>query len=99
MNVIESHIDILNRLCEEHKVEKMYLFGSALDPNFSEESDLDFLVRFKPMDLAEYFQNYMDLKEDLEKLLGRQVDLLEEQSSKNPVLIRSINQSKELIYG
>jgi hypothetical protein len=51
------------------------------------------------MDLAKYFQNYMELKENLESLFGRKVDLLEEQTLKNPILIKSINKSKELIYG
>jgi len=41
----------------------------------------------------------MELKENLESLFGRKVDLLEEQTLKNPILIRSINESKELIYG
>lgn len=99
MKVIENHMDTLNRLCEKHNVDRMYLFGSALSGKFSEKSDIDFLVRFKPMDLAGYFENYLSFKEDLERLLGREVDLLEEQTLKNPILIKSINQSKELIYG
>jgi predicted nucleotidyltransferase len=41
----------------------------------------------------------MNFKENLRKLLGREIDLLEEQTLKNPILIRSINNSKELIYG
>jgi len=57
------------------------------------------LVRFKPIELAEYFENYMNFKESLKNLLGREVDLLEEQTLKNPILIKSINQSKELVYG
>ena len=51
------------------------------------------------MDLGKYFQNYMELKKNLESLFGRKVDLLEEQTLKNPILINSINESKELIYG
>ena len=46
-----------------------------------------------------YFDNYMDFKERLEKLFGREVDLVEEQTLRNPILINSINKSKELIYG
>lgn len=99
MNILENHISTLNRLCEEHNVDKMYLFGSALKENFSEKSDIDFLVRFKPIELADYFENYMSFKEDLKKLLGREIDLVEEQTLKNPILIKSINQSKELVYG
>ena len=99
MNILENHITTVNRLCEEHHVDKMYLFGSALKDTFSDKSDIDFLVRFKPIDLADYFENYMSFKEDLKKLLGREIDLLEEQTLKNPILIKSINRSKELVYG
>jgi predicted nucleotidyltransferase len=41
----------------------------------------------------------MDFKESLEKLFGRDVDLVEEQTLRNPILINSINKSKKLIYG
>jgi predicted nucleotidyltransferase len=57
------------------------------------------LVKFKPIDLARYFDNYIAFKEKLKALFGRDVDLLEEQTLKNPVLIKSINKNKELIYG
>lgn len=99
MNILENHIKTFNRLCQRHKVEKMYLFGSALKDNFSDKSDIDFLVRFQPMELAEYFENYMNFKQSLKDLLGREIDLLEEQTLKNPILIKSINRSKELVYG
>lgn len=65
----------------------------------NENSDVDLLVSFKPFDISKYFENYMSLKESLKKLLGREVDLLEEQTLKNPFLIRSINRNKSLIYG
>lgn len=99
MNILENHINSLNRLCQEHKVDRMYLFGSALKEGFCEKSDIDFLVRFKPIELKEYFDNYINFKKDLEKLLGREIDLIEEQTLKNPVLIKSISRSKELVYG
>jgi len=77
----------------------MYLFGSALNSNFNAKSDMDFLVRFKNIELSKYFENYMNFKENLKKLFGRDVDLLEEQTLRNPILIKSINRSKELVYG
>ena len=77
----------------------MYVFGSANNKNFNEESDVDLLVKFKSIALADYFENYINFKEQLENLLGRKVDLLEEQALRNPILIQSINKSKELIYG
>ena len=94
-----NHIERIKTLCNLYNVEKMYLFGSALNSNFNETSDIDLLVKFKPIALANYFDNYMNFKENLESVFGREVDLLEEQTLKNPILINSINQTKELIYG
>ena len=99
MRVIEQNIDDLKRLCTTHHVEKMYLFGSALTSHYNSKSDVDLLVKFKNIELSEYFDNYLNLKEKLKSLFGREVDLLEEQTLKNPILIKSINNSKQLIYG
>lgn len=99
MGIVDRNIEDLKKLCTIYNVEKMYLFGSVLNSNFNKESDIDLLVKFKSIELSKYFDNYMDFKENLEKLFGREVDLVEEQTLKNPILINSINKSKELIYG
>lgn len=99
MEEIDLNSEALKKLCTRYHVEKMYLFGSVLNVNFTRESDIDFLVKFKAIELSEYFDNYLTLKEKLENLFGREVDLVEEQTLKNPVLLRSINKSKKLIYG
>jgi hypothetical protein len=99
MEIIDNNIDNLKKLCVLYNVEKMYLFGSSLNSSFYEKSDVDLLVKFKPIELSKYFDNYIDFKEKLESLFGREVDLLEEQTLKNPILINSIDNSKELIYG
>lgn len=99
MRYVDQNIEDVKKLCAIYNVEKMYLFGSALNSNFNEDSDIDFLVRFKAIELTKYFDNYMEFKEKLEQLFKRQVDLVEEQTLKNPILIKSINNSKELIYG
>jgi len=99
MGIVDRNIEDLKKLCTMYNVEKMYVFGSVLNSNFNKESDIDLLVKFKSIELSKYFDNYMDFKENLEKLFGREVDLVEEQTLKNPILINSINKSKELIYG
>ncbi len=99
MGIIDNNIDNLKKLCVIYNVEKMYLFGSSLNSSFNEKSDVDLLVKFKQIELSKYFDNYIDFKEKLESLFGREVDLLEEQTLKNPILIKSIDNSKELIYG
>ncbi|MFA9187517.1 nucleotidyltransferase family protein [Flavobacterium magnesitis] len=99
MMIIDQNKESLKKLCNIYNVDKMYLFGSALTSKFNDKSDIDFLVKFKTIELSEYFQNYLSFKEKLESLFGREVDLLEEQTLKNPILINSINKSKELVYG
>ena len=99
MGIIDKNIDNLKKLCIIYNVEKMYLFGSAVNSSFNDKSDVDLLVKFKPIELSLYFDNYINFKEKLESLFGREVDLLEEQTLKNPILIKSIDNSKELIYG
>ncbi|MBY0244890.1 MAG: nucleotidyltransferase domain-containing protein [Sphingobacteriaceae bacterium] len=95
----EKVLENIHKLCLLYNVEKMYAFGSVLNSNFNNKSDIDLLVKFKNIELEMYFENYINLKENLEKLFKRDVDLLEEQTLKNPILIQSINKSKELIYG
>jgi len=96
---VEPNKEIIRNLCETHNVDKLYLFGSATTTNFNEESDIDFLVKFKSFNLKLYFLNYIDFKFKLKNLLHREIDLVEEQTLKNPYLISSIEESKELIYG
>jgi predicted nucleotidyltransferase len=66
----------------------MFLFGSVLNSNFNKESDIYLLVKFKFIELSKYFDNYMDSKENLEKLFEREVVLVEEQTLRNPILIK-----------
>lgn len=85
-------------LCDKYFVAELYVFGSVLTENFNPESDIDFLVRFSGVKPSDYFDNYMDLKENLENLFSRKVDLVEIQTLKNPVLIRSIERNKTVLY-
>jgi predicted nucleotidyltransferase len=99
MNEVERKISSIQHLCRNHEVEKLYLFGSVLGTRFSENSDIDFLVRFKDIELLKYADNYFDLKFSLEELFNRPIDLLEEQSLKNPYFLEPLNETKLLIYG
>ena len=49
--------------------------------------------------LSDYFDNFFDFKYALENLFGRKVDLLEEQTIKNPYLKKNVDATKTLIYG
>ena len=99
MELIRKNIKELKVLCIKHKVKELYVFGSILSESFNKNSDLDLLVEFDIIDLLDYFDNYMDFKESLEILFNRQIDLVEVQTVKNPILKRSIDRNKIIIYG
>lgn len=99
MNIIEKNIDKIRELCKKHKVANLFVFGSVLTDRFTKGSDIDFIVDFKDVDLYEYADNYFDFKFSLEDILNRDVDLLEDKAVKNPYLRKSIDSSKQLVYG
>ena len=93
MNLIERNIDTLVKLCKQHNVKELYIFGSILSHRFTDKSDVDFLVQFENIDILDYFDNYMDFKEKLEKLFDRPVDLLENQAIRNPIFRRVLDKT------
>ncbi len=99
MTIIEKNKDKIRALCNKHRVTRLFVFGSVLTDNFNKSSDIDLLVDFSGVDLYDYADNYFDLKKSLEKLLKRQIDLLEDKAVKNPYLRKSIDSSKKMIYG
>jgi len=94
------HIPKIRKLCEQHKVDKLYAFGSVLTDRFSKESDVDFLYTFKSdIPLLDYADNYFDFKFSLEDMFNRPVDLVSEKQLSNPYFIKEIDATKQLIYG
>ncbi|HYG01858.1 MAG TPA: nucleotidyltransferase domain-containing protein [Chryseosolibacter sp.] len=99
MGFIDTYRDQIQRLCENHKVRSLYSFGSVNSSTFTNDSDVDLVVDFKIDDPLEYTDNYFDLKFELEKILNRQIDLLESKAIKNPFLKENIDKTKVLVYG
>lgn len=98
MELIDKNKDKLFELCDKHKVKELYLFGSILSNKFNDSSDIDILIQFNQIDVLDYFDNYMDFKEKLEKLFNRPVDLVENQAVKNPIFRKVIDREKKLVY-
>ena|SRR4051794_14153881 len=99
MSAISQYTTDIQKLCEQHKVKRLYAFGSVLTEQFNEESDLDLIVDFEPLDLHQYADNYFNFKFALEDTLQRTVDLLEEKTIRNPYFREAIENEKQLIYG
>ena len=88
----------VERICRRLPVKRLGLFGSALDQNFSQSSDVDVLVIFDSGENIDLFDKYFELKEQLEKIFKRQVDLVVDRKFKNPVLRESIDKTRVVIY-
>lgn len=101
MKLITLNLQRIFALCGSHRVTSLSVFGSILTDRFNEDSDVDLLVSFDTSDHErwDYVANYFGLRDALEKLLGRKVDLVVEKGLKNKYLIQNINRTKQLIYG
>lgn len=96
--LIEHNREAIVRLCRRHGVNRLEVFGSILREDFDAgTSDVDILVEFDPT-VASSFSNYLSLKESLENLFQRSVDLVELRAVRNRRLRRYIEQSKRPIY-
>ena len=99
MLIINKHIYEIEKLCLENKVKSLYLFGSALNEAFNSQSDIDLVVDFNNIEIADYADNYYNLKFGLQSIFNRKIDLLEQKAIKNPYFLQQINLEKKLVYG
>jgi hypothetical protein len=94
---IEKFEPQIAELCRRLKISRLDVFGSATSDDFHAESDVDVLVRFE-RDGEGLFNRYFDLKEGLESLFGRPVDVVVEDSLKNPYFRASVERSRRTVY-
>ena len=88
----------IERVCAKLPVKRLGLFGSALTGDFSSTSDVDVLVVFDLSEDIDLFDKYFELKEELEKVFGRQVDLVVDKQFKNPVFRESVEKTRTIVY-
>jgi uncharacterized protein len=94
----ERYSDFVD-LCRSHKVDKIYAFGSSITDHFDPNtSDIDVVVKIDIDDPADRGDALLSLWDKLEALFSRKVDLLTEDSIRNPYLKSSIDRTKKLIY-
>ena len=95
---LDRYINEINSLCDKHKVKHLFVFGSVLTEKFTDQSDIDFIADIQLVDPIEYAENYFEFKFQLEDLLNRPIDLLEERGVKNSYLRKRIDKTKKVIY-
>jgi predicted nucleotidyltransferase len=66
----------LRDFCRKWKVTEFALFGSVTRDDFGPDSDVDVIVAFAP-DAPRSLDAWMDMREELQTIFGRDVDLIE----------------------
>ena len=98
-SLVAGHHDEIAALCRRFRVRRLELFGSAATGSFNPaSSDLDFLVEFADLRQGEWADTYFGLKEGLEELLGRPVNLVMPSAVTNPYLLQAIDASRTELY-
>ncbi|MGV1012030.1 MAG: nucleotidyltransferase family protein [Flavobacterium sp.] len=99
MNISAKNIETIKTLCNSHQVRFLAAFGSVTRDDFNKDSDIDFVVDFNESDPLLYSDLYFDLKDKLELLLNRTIDLVEDRALKNPYFKKELNHTKIILYG
>lgn len=97
---LQVNPDQLNRFCQQHLIAELSVFGSILRDDFSPSSDVDLLITYLPSAPRGLLEKIY-LKEQLETLFHRPVDLISKPSlekSHNWIKRQSILDSAEVIY-
>jgi predicted nucleotidyltransferase len=95
-NEIESRRGEIARICAELGVRRLELFGSGT--RSASPRDLDFLVDLGDRQPGDYAAAYFALRERLEALFVRPVDLVTPPGLVNPYFRQRVEQEKTLLY-
>ena len=89
--------DKIEDFCRRWKIKEFALFGSVLREDFRPDSDVDVLVSFAP-DGGITFDNRVEMLDELAEIFGREVDLVEKGTIRNPFRRHEILTTKEVVY-
>lgn len=95
---LKPYEEQIKKICVELQLKQLDLFGSATTDNFGPDSDLDIIIQFKKNADLNHFDNYFRLKEQLQSIFHRPIDIIIDGSVKNPYLKENISQTRINIY-
>jgi predicted nucleotidyltransferase len=87
----------IEEFCRRWKIAELALFGSALREDFRPDSDVDILISFDKGADWDLF-DWVSMMEELKQIFGREVDLVEKATLRNPFRRHYILETKEVIY-
>ena len=97
---IALDVEEIAQFCRARGIRRLALFGSVLRDDFRPDSDVDVLVTFS-QDSDWGVEHLLDMKEELEALFGRAVDLIEKrliEESRNYIRRKHILSHMEAVY-
>jgi uncharacterized protein len=98
-SILEAQGEALRALCLRCRVRRLDLFGSALSQRFDiARSDLDMLVTFEELEPGPYADAYFALKQGLEDLFRREVDLVTAPTLENPYFRREVETHSKTLF-
>lgn len=97
IELIEKNKDQIVLACRHFGVQRLEVFGSAISGAFDENSDVDFLAEFMPAE-GSLLDRYLALADELERVLGKKVDLITPGSLRNPYFKQAVESASECLY-
>ena len=94
---IEIPMDKIIAFCHKWKIKEFSLFGSVLRKDFRPDSDVDVMVSFEENAGWDLF-DIVDMKEELQTIFAREVDIVEKGAIRNPFRRQSIMTHREVLY-
>jgi predicted nucleotidyltransferase len=93
--IIADHREQILSIAAKHGAHDVRLFGSAARGDFKEDSDIDILIKLDSSKLTgmRYFVVLEEMQEELEILLGRKVDLVDEKGLREKIRADVLNQA------
>jgi hypothetical protein len=95
--IVQSKYEEIAALCREFGVRRLDISGSAVTDNFDvDRSDVDVLVETEPARLTH--SEYFALQTGLQRIVGREVDILDIGARRNPNLRAEVMATPEALY-
>jgi len=94
---LQIPMSMVDNFCRRWKIREFSIFGSALREDFSSRSDVDVLLSFLENAQWGLFE-LLDMKDELKKIFGREVDIVEKEGIRNPFRRREILRTRKVIY-
>ena len=97
--LVSERREAIAELCRQAHARRLDLFGSAVRDDFdASSSDLDFLVVFDELPPVPYAEAFFALKQGLERLFARPVDLVVERAIRNPYFKQRVTAERQQVY-